>query len=103
MCPHTTICVLILPHVSSYYYIHVRILLYTCPHTTTCVLMLLYMCILQEQAAAARCVGGVSEGASERGRSNREPKSEVRVSSQTASGEDRAERVIRLAMCGRFS
>ncbi len=65
--------------------------------------MLLYMCILQEQAAAARCVGGGSEGASERGRSNRIPKSEARVSSQTASGEDRAERVIRLAMCGRFS
>jgi hypothetical protein len=52
MCPHPTICVLILLyrcphttiHVSSYCYVCVRILLYMCPHTAMCVRILLYMC-----------------------------------------------------------
>jgi hypothetical protein len=35
MCPHATICVLILQYVSSYY-ICVLMLLYMCPHITMC-------------------------------------------------------------------
>jgi hypothetical protein len=86
-------------HVSSYYYTR-ALILYMCPHT----IHVSSYCILQEQqAAAAGRVGGVSEGGSDRGRSNRAPKSEARVPHQPASGEDRAERVIRLAVRGRFS
>jgi hypothetical protein len=53
MCPHATICVLMLLYVSSYYHICVLMLLYTCPHTPTyhtsasyyrvCVLILIYI------------------------------------------------------------
>jgi hypothetical protein len=46
MCPHTTICVLILPYVSSYYYICVLRLQYIYPHTTVCVSSYYYICML---------------------------------------------------------
>ena len=46
ICPHTTIYVLVLLHVSSYYHICVLILLNICPHTNSyyciCVLVLLW-------------------------------------------------------------
>ena len=44
MCPHTTICVLMLLFVSSYYYICVLIRLHMCPHTTIYVSSYYYMC-----------------------------------------------------------
>jgi hypothetical protein len=43
MCPHTTICVLILLYVSSYNYIRVLILLNVSSYYYMCVLILLYM------------------------------------------------------------
>ncbi len=55
VCPHTTICVLMLlyvcprttVYVSSYYYICVPIPLYMCPHTTIYVSSCYYMCVLE--------------------------------------------------------
>ena len=44
MCPHTTICVLILLYMCPHSTIFVLILLRMCPHTTIRVLILLYMC-----------------------------------------------------------
>ncbi len=47
LCPHTAILrVLILPCVSSYYYICALILLCVCPHTTMCVSSYYYVCVL---------------------------------------------------------
>jgi hypothetical protein len=52
MCPHTTICVLILLYVSSYYYMCPHTM---CPHTTICVSSYYYMCLHTNLCASSYC------------------------------------------------